>query len=60
MQIKDTHLGKILCDNPEVEDASNTPPDMDILADMVDKSSMLGRDPWGDESLPTDETKGSL
>ena len=57
MQIKDKHLGKILRGNPEVEDASNAPPDMDLLAGMVAKSSMLGRDPWGDEPLPTDETK---
>ena len=52
MQIHDKTLSKIIRGNPEFEDKSDVPPDIEPIAGKIAKSSMLGQDPWGDEELP--------
>ena len=48
MQIHDKTLSKIIRGNPEIEKRSDIPPDIEPLAGLVAKSSLLGQDPWGD------------
>ncbi len=52
MQIHDKNLSKIIRGNPEIEDRSDVPPDIEPIAGKIAKSSLLGRDPWGDEEIP--------
>ena len=52
LQIKDKNLGRILRGNPEKEDQSGSPSEIDLIAGKVARSSLLGQDPWGDNELP--------
>ena len=52
LQIKDRNLGKLIRGNREIEDQSDSPGDIKLLAGQVAKSSLLGQDPWGDKALP--------
>ena len=53
MQIKDRTYGRIIRGNPSAESESGDSPSTVRLAGIVAKSSLLGKDPWGDEALPT-------
>ena len=52
LQIQDNQLGKLLRGKRRQENDLGTTSDTMVLAGKVAKSSLLGRDPWGDEELP--------
>ena len=52
MQIQNRTYGRIIRGNPSTETESSDPPSAIRLAGVVAKSSLLGRDPWGDKALP--------
>ena len=57
LQIKDRNLGRLIRGNREIEDQSDSPGDIKLLAGQVAKSSLLGQDPWGDKALPEKSSK---
>lgn len=59
MQIYDKIFNKIIRGNPEVENRSDVPPDIEPLAGLVTKSNLLGQDPWGDKELPEKKTEAA-
>ena len=52
MQIQNRTYGRIIRGNPSTETESSDPPSAIRLTGVVAKSSLLGRDPWGDKALP--------
>ena len=52
MQIHDKTLSRIIRGNPDIDNQSDDPPDIEPIAGKITKSSLLGQDPWGDKELP--------
>ena len=56
MQIKDRTFRRIIRENPSNENGSDETGSLSKLAGAVTSSSLLGRDPCGDEELPARPT----
>ena len=56
MQIKDRAFRRIIRENPSNENGADEPGSLSKLAGAVASSSLLGRDPCGDEELPARPT----
>ena len=59
MQIHNKTLSRIIRGNPEIDDKSDDPPDIEPIAGKIAKSSLLGQDPWGDKELPAKTPRDS-
>ena len=53
-QIQNKALSRLMRGNPSLADDSDEAASTSTLAGKVARSSLLGRDPWGDEALPRD------